>query len=216
MSEENNTPAPETTNDSSAPAEVTIPKDVLEAAVAAQLKDVKEKLDKAYGARDEALAKVAEKELKEREAEIARLTEEGKHKEAFDMQIAQERARAEALEKRVVELSRDSEVRTLLSGYAFRSDSASSMAFKEIVGDLIQNDKQQWVHKSNGKSLQDCIKGFLDDDANSFLLKPKANSGSGSSSASSTNSSNTKKSIFEMSQEEVLALSAEGKLPRRR
>ena len=59
------------------------------------LKDVKGKLDKAYGARDEALTKIKEYEQKEREAELKRLQEEGKHKEAFDMQLAEERAKRE-------------------------------------------------------------------------------------------------------------------------
>jgi hypothetical protein len=211
MSEEATTTTPE-----SQPAEpATIPQDVLEAAVAAALAPMKEKLDKAYNARDTALAQVAEKEQKEKEAEIARLNEEGKHKEAYEMQLAQEKAAREVLEKRVTELSRDGEVRSALSAYTFRTESAANMAFKEVIGDLVKNEQGQWVQQKSGKSINDAIKAFLDDDANSFLLKPKSNSGAGSSPAT-PNTTTSKKSLFEMTQEEVLQLAAEGKLPRRR
>ncbi len=213
MSEENNaTPEPTPT-----PAEtVTIPQDVLDAAVAAALAPMKEKIDKAYSARDEALKTVAEKEQKEKELEIARLNEEGKHKEAYEMQLAQEKAAREVLEKRVTELSRDGEVRNALGAYTFRADSAAKMAFKEVISDLVQNDKGQWVQNKTNLSIEDAVKAFLDDETNSFLLKPKANSGSGNTSTTPNNEPPAKKSLFDMSQEEVIKLAAEGKLPRRK
>ena len=100
--------------------------------VAASLKDIKSKLDGAYSARDAALKRIAEFEQKEKEAELARLKEEGKHKEAYELQLAQERARIEALEKRNIELTRDIEVKNALSAFTFKSESASNMAYNSI------------------------------------------------------------------------------------
>ena len=62
------------------------------------LKPLKGNLDSAYAARDEALNKLAEIEREKKEAEMKRLQEEGKHKEAYELQLAEERARIKALE----------------------------------------------------------------------------------------------------------------------
>jgi len=176
-----------------------------------QLKEIKSKLDKAYGARDEALTKVKEFEKKEREAELKRLQEEGKHKEAYEMQLAEERAARTAAEKRNIELTRDIDVRSALTSQPFRSDNALEMAYREIVGQLVQNDQGVWVHKT-GLSIRDYVKAFADNDSNSFLFKVKASSGSGSSGVSNTNNTSEKKSLFAMSQEEVLDMARKGKL----
>lgn len=181
-----------------------------------QLKDIKQKLNNAYGARDEALKKVAEFEQARKEAELKRLQEEGKHKEAYELQLAEEKAKREAVERRNIELTRDIEVRDALKGYSFRNDSATEMAYREIVTQLIQSENGVWVHKS-GISIRDFVKAFSDNEDNSFLFKPKVSSGSGSTSSKGTsNSSNDKaKSLFDLSQEEVLKLAQEGKLPKR-
>lgn len=176
------------------------------------LKDIKSKLDKAYGARDEALKKVAEFEAQKKAEELKRLQEEGKHKEAYEMQLAEEKSKREAAEKRNVELTRDIEVRNALGSQPFRNDNASEMAYREIVGQLVQNEQGAWVHRS-GVSIKDFVKSFAENDDNAFLFKPKVSSGSGSQGAKPTNTSGgEKKSLFSMSQEEVLKLAREGKL----
>lgn len=175
------------------------------------LKDIKGKLDKAYGARDEALKKIAEIEQKEREAELKRLQDEGKHKEAYEIQLAQERAAREALEKRNVELTRDIEVRNALATHPFRNENALEMAYKEITGQLVKNENGVWVHTS-GASIRDFVKGFAESQDNSFLFKPKVSTGAGSSESSSNPGSTEKKSLFQMSQAEVLKMAREGKL----
>lgn len=176
------------------------------------LKDIKEKLDKAYNSRDGALKKIQEFEQKEREAELKRLQDEGKHKEAYEMQLAEEKAKRETLEKRNIELTRDIEVRNVLGSQPFRNDNALEMAYREIVGQLVQNEQGVWVHRS-GVSVRDFVKSFTDSDENSFLFKPKVSNGGGSSNNTNTsNSSDNKKSLFQMTQEEVLKMAAEGKL----
>jgi len=187
---------------------------LVQAGIDEALKDIKTKLDKAYGARDEALAKVKTFEQKEREAELKRLQEEGKHKEAYEMQLAEERAAREALEKRNVELTRDLEVKNALAGYELRNDKAFEMAYREVTDQLVRNEQGVWVHKS-GVSVKDFLKTFAENSDNSFLFKAKVSTGGGSSSTKTSSTSSKPKSLFEMSQAEVLQMAREGKLPSR-
>jgi hypothetical protein len=188
---------------------------LVKARVDEALKDIKDKLNKAYGARDEALKKIAEFEQRDREAELKRLQEEGRHKEAFELQLAEERARREALEKQNTELTRDLQVRNALSAQPFRNDNALEMAYREIVGQLVRNEQGVWVHKS-GVSIKDYVKTFTDSAENEFLFKPKVSNGAGSGTGKPADTSGTsKKSLFEMTQEEVIKLAQEGKLPKR-
>jgi hypothetical protein len=184
--------------------------------VAEAIGNMKENLDKAYKGRDDALRKVAEMDQVRKEAELKRLQDEGKHKEALELQLAEERAKREALETRTIELTRDLELRNALQAYTFRNDSASDMAYREIVTQLVRNEQGVWLHKS-GIPLRDFVKQFTDNESNSFLLKPKASNGSGSTSVGTTNTSSTeKKSLFSMSQEDVMKMAREGKLPTNR
>lgn len=179
------------------------------------LKDIKGKLDSAYSKRDEALAKAAELEKKERDREVARLKEEGKLKEAFEMQLAEEKARREALEKQNIELTRDAEVQRGLVHLNFRNDSAREMASRIITDQLVRNESGSWVHRS-GVSITDFVKAFAESEENSFLFKPRVSSGSGASPSSQSTGApagGKSNSLFNMSQEEVIKLAAEGKLP---
>ncbi len=175
------------------------------------LRDIKSKLDKAYSARDEAMTKVKEFEKEKRDAELKRLQEEGKFKEAYEMQVNELSAKLTSAEKRNIELTRDIDVRNSLSSHPFRNENAVEMAYREIVGQLVQNEQGVWVHKT-GMSIKDFVKSFADADDNSFLFKPKTSSGSGSSGTKPSDTSGGKKSIFQMSQDEVLKLAKEGKL----
>lgn len=191
-------------------------KKLVEERVSEQLKDIKGKLDNAFAARDEALRKVKEVEEAKKADEIKRLQEEGKHAEALELQLAEERAARAALEKRNTELSRDVAVRASLSGLEFRNDKAADIAFKEITSQLTQRDDGVWVHKS-GVSISDFIGAFAKDEEQSFLFKAKTNNGGGSSSNNirGTNTDGNPKSLFSMSQDEVIKLAKEGKLPKR-
>lgn len=180
----------------------------------AELAPIKNNLDKAYAARDAALKKIAEFEQKEKEATLKKLEEEGKFKEAADLRVAEAQAKIAALEKHNTELSRDVQVRDALKSYQFRNDRASDMAYKEIVANLVQNEAGLWVHRS-GISIRDYCDAFSKDEEQSFLFKAKVNSGGGSSNNANNGDAtqNTgKKSLFKMTQAEVLKLAAEGKL----
>jgi hypothetical protein len=193
------------------PSDTDLVEKLVKERLASELKDIKSKLDSAYGARDEALKKIAEHERKEKDAELARLKEEGKHKEAYELQLAEERAKRELLEKRNVELTRDIDVRNALGHYPFRSDTALEMAYREIVSQLVTDDSGIWKHRS-GISIKDFVKTFAESEANEFLLKTKANSGSGSHQTKTEAPPKGPRSLFSMPQEEVLKLAAEGKL----
>lgn len=200
-------PNTSTTSTSADPVEKLIETRVQEA-----VKDIKSKLDKAYSARDEALKKAAELEQTKKQEEIRRLQEDGKHKEALELQLAEEKAQRAAYEKRVIELTRDMELRSALGSYTFKNENAFSMAYREIVDQLAQDEKGIWRHKS-GVSLKDYVRQFAEDAENAFLLKQKVSSGTGSSTVKTTESSgNGGKSVFSMSQDEVLKLAREGKL----
>lgn len=186
----------------------------LEKAVAEKLQPIKTSLDTAYQARDEALKRVAEFEKQARDAEIKRLEEEGKHREAYEKRLEEERTTRLSLEQENVRLTRDINVKDAMSGLPFRSDSAYEMTFKEITSQLVRNEKGEWVHKS-GVSIKDFVKSFSENDDNAFLFKSKASTGTGSTGTSLPPSgSGEQKSLFNMPQEEVLKLAAAGKLRR--
>jgi hypothetical protein len=180
----------------------------------AELSGIKKSLDNAYAQRDESLAKVKAFEAKEKEAQLKRLADEGKHKEAYEIQLAEERAQNAALLKRNTELSRDVNVRDALRNYSFKNDKAAEMAFKEITSNLVQDENKQWVHRS-GITVKDYCEAFSKEEDQSFLFKAKTNSGAGTPASTSGNgvpsTDNKPKSLFAMSQAEVLKMASEGK-----
>jgi len=178
---------------------------------AEQLKEIKTKLDEAYKKRDEALQKTAELERVKKEQEIKDLEAAGKHKEAYEARLAEIEAKSKDLEKRNTELARDVAVKDALKGHSFRNDKASEMAYQDVVAQLVQNDKGQWVHRS-GVSIASFVETFAKDSANEFLFKAKQNSGAGTGSGSGNGAKPTNQdSLFKMSQADVLKLAAEGK-----
>lgn len=188
---------------------------LVEARVADALKEIKGKLDKAYESRDAALKKSAELEQREKEANLKRMEEEGKHKEALELRLAEANAALEASNKRITELTRDVEVREALGGLPFRNDKAAKVAYKEVVDGLVQDDKGMWRHKS-GVSIKDYVEAFAKDEDQAFLFKTKSSNGAGTGGTTTTNTDKTTSSLYAMSQDEVLKLAAEGKLPKRK
>lgn len=187
----------------------------LELLVGKELADIKEKLNGAYSARDEANKQLAKLAEEKRLADIQALKDAGKHVEAAAAELAAVKAENEALKNVNTNLSRDNGVKDAIKGLDFRSTKASDTAFKEIVDQLVRNEQGQWVHKT-GVSIDAFITAFSKDEENSYLFKPKASSGSGSSSQRNTNTNDGSTSLFKKSQAEVLALAAAGQLPQRR
>jgi len=195
------------------PVDKAVVEKYVEERVKESLKDVKSKLDSAFEARDAALKEVEAFKKKERDAEVKRLKEEGKEREAFELQIATERARADTLEKQNTELTRDVEVRGQLSNLNFRNDKAVEMAYREIVGQLVRDEQGSWVHRS-GIPIKEFVKHFAESDDNTFLFKARASTGGGGGGPKkeSDSSGDGKRSLFKLSQAEVIKLATEGKL----
>lgn len=185
----------------------------LQAKIQESLKPIKEKLDSAYKTRDEALRKLAEMEQKTKEEQLKRLEAEGKEKEALELRLAEEKSRREAAEKRNTELSRDVKVRSLLSNLEFRNPRAVELAYKEIVGTLVQDENGNWKHSSGG-TIEAFVESFIKDPDNAFLFKAKANTGNGTDNSTTTVEKTKPKSLFSLSQDEIIKLAQEGKLRR--
>jgi hypothetical protein len=171
-----------------------------------ELKKIKEKLNKAYSNRDELLTKVKEFEQKQREAEIAKLKEAGKLEEAYEAQLADRDARLREQEARLVRLTRDNDVKDALASFDFRNERARKAAQREIIEELIQDDKGEWKHKS-GASIAAFAKTFFETEDNTFYLKPKHNTGTGTGNSTKPggqSQNNGPKKLSERSQAEVL------------
>ena len=184
------------------------------ARVDAALKKMKENLDKAYAAREPAEGKAKELEEKQRKLEIERLESEGKLAEALQKKLDDAVSENATLKKRVVELTRDVTLSEQMNGLTFRNERAAKLAYKEIVGELVQDAEGEWKHKS-GLSIKDFVKKFSEDEDQAFLFKPKQSSGTGLSRTADEggkSAKDKKTSLFDMSQEDVLKLAAEGKL----
>lgn len=196
---------------------VTPPSDIqaqIDAAVKAAIADLKVKLDTAYGKRDEVQRQLDEYKRKENEAEIAKLKEQGNLKEAHEREMAEVRSEIEKLRLQNTSLTRDTLVKSSLTAVEFRNARAAALAEKQISDELIRDGEGNWVHKS-GKTVAAFVSEFLDDADNAFLLKPKVNNGGGGSTNNTTTTSSNK-SLFEMSQAEVMKMAAEGKLRNRK
>lgn len=172
----------------------------------------KEQLDSAYSARDKALEKAERLKKEKEDVDIQRLKDAGKHAEAHEAELAQERAKNALLEKRNTELTRDNVVNGALGAFEFKSKKARDFAFKDITDSLVQDESGTWVHKDGG-SIADTVKAFHEDEGNGFCFKVKASKGPNLDKHKKHSSSDKSKSLFAIPQDEVLKLAAEGKLP---
>lgn len=187
------------------------PKDDIEAIIEERLAKMKANMDRMAKERDEALKAKAEIEKAKKEAEIARMKEEGKMQEALEMELAEAKAKLNLYEQDITSLRRDGVVNDALAGLDFRNEKSREMARREIVDSLTQNENGEWVHTS-GTSIKDFVEAYSKSEDNSFLFKVKANSGAGTGTPAGAPSTDVKKSIGEMSTQEILALAAKGQL----
>jgi Skp family chaperone for outer membrane proteins len=198
------------------PDDVTPPANETPEQIELRLKaEFKARMDALDQKRKDAETKVAEFERKEREAETQRLRDEGKLEEAHKRDKEDLEARLRDLENVNTTLTRDNMVDKALRAVEFRNERAADMASQEIVSQLIRNEAGDWVHKS-GKSIADYISEFVTNESNAFLLKSKQSSGTGGGGAKPSDGDKSNKSIFDMSQEEVMKMAAAGKLPHQR
>lgn len=185
---------------------------MVEARVAEELASIKEKLNSAYSARDEAVKKAVAYEEEKKALQISRLEEEGKHKEAADIKLTELTARLQERDKQITELTRDSVVRDALRGLDFRNDTAADFAYRDVVSQLTQNENGQWVHRT-GASIKDFIDTFRKDEDKEFLFRPQQSSGVGQqANQAPTGGFDSNKPLSEMSVEELMAAAASGQI----
>ena len=184
----------------------------VEKLVEERLAKMKGNLDKAYKEITD-LKAANQKLLQEKsDAEKDRLRKEGKELEVLALELQEALAQLDAERGQNTQLNRDMMLRNALTSKdLFRNDSAREMAFREICANLTQDENGVWVHKS-GVTISQAVESFVANPDNSFMLKAKNNSGSGSGKPTTSPQTKPTGSIFDMSQEEVLRLAGEGKL----
>jgi hypothetical protein len=188
---------------------------LIAAAVKDALADFKVKIEAAYKQRDAAQARVAELEAKDQQREIEALKAAGKDREAFELELAALKAQNAELAVRNTTLARDNLIKSELGAFTFRNKKAAELALSEITAQMIKGEDGNWVHKS-GQAIEVAVKTFAEDKDNSFLFKAKTNSGSGEDVPSGTLDTSPKgKSLFEMSQADVMKMAEQGKLRQR-
>jgi DNA repair exonuclease SbcCD ATPase subunit len=185
--------------------------DPIEQAVQERLAKMKANMDRMAKERDEALKLKAEIEQARKEEQIKRLEEEGKMQEALEMKLAEAQAKLRVFEEANTKLTRDNVVNSALAGLEFRNDRSRDMARRDIVEQLVQNENGAWVHQS-GTTIQDFIISYSKNEDNSFLFRAKSNTGAGNGAPNGAPAMNQKKSLAELSTQEVLNLAAKGQL----
>jgi len=193
------------------PTDTQNPEDDIEKIVEERLAKMKSNMDRMAKERDEALKLKAEIEQAKKEADMERLREEGKLQELAEMKAADLEAKLKVMEEENIKLKRDNVLNDALGALEFRNDRSRAMARQDIVGDLVQDEQGQWVHKS-GQSIADYVLAYSKDDDNSFLFRVKSNSGAGTATAAGTPDTTTTKSIGELTTSEILAMAAKGQL----
>ena len=174
---------------------------------------VKENIQKAYAQRDEMAKEIEELRTAKRDAELKALEEAGRKEEADKMRMEELKAQLAQAQSQVTGLTRDSALKGALASMEFRSDKAADIAYKDIVGNLIQDANGQWVSPT-GQSIQDYVQFYSQDESNSFMFKPKQSSGSNAMAAATNATSAPVKgstNIKDMSGLELAQAIAEGK-----
>jgi hypothetical protein len=186
--------------------------ELIDKVVEERLAKIKASLDKAYADRDAAVKKAVALEDEQKQARMKSLEAEGKHKEIAEMKVAELQEKLRIAEGKVTSLSRDSTVKDALAGLEFRNERSQQMAYKDVIEQLVQDPETGgWIHKS-GVSIKEFVGAFSKDDENSFLFKPKTNSGGGTGSPSGNPRLDPNKKLSQMTTQEVLALAQAGKL----
>jgi hypothetical protein len=185
---------------------------VINRVVEERLAKIKANLDKAYQERDNAVRERVRLEDEAKQAKLKQMEADGKHKEIAEMKLAELTEKLALAESKVTQLTRDSAVRNALTGLDFRNERSSDMAYRDILDQLVQDPETgSWIHKS-GVTIKDFVQQYVKNEDNSFLFKPKNNSGGGSGNVNGTPKLDPNKKLSEMSQQDVLALAAAGKL----
>lgn len=202
------TPVPTT---DTPPAPSTFTKEDVDKQIAEAIKNMKDNLDRAYKERDDVKKTLT---AREQQDEVDRLKAEGKLKEAHELEKAELKKQNEEANKRIVELTRDLDIKNGLSGHDFKNAKMLNFAFNEISGQLVQQEDGSWKNKA-GLSVADLIDAFVKDPDNAPFFKVPAQTGSGlDTTPTTTTNTSGDSSLFKKTQAEVIQMAAAGKLPK--
>lgn len=146
---------------------------------------VKANIQKAYTERDDALKLAKELQGKARESELVALEAAGKKDEADKMRMQELVDQLKMANDQVTGLTRDNALRTTLASLDFKSERAAEMAYKDMVGTLIQDASGNWKSPAN-ETISEYAKRYASDDTNSFMFSVKQSSGSSSMATTTT------------------------------
>lgn len=181
----------------------------VDAMVEERLKEVKSKLDSAYGARDEAIQKATRLAEEAKQREMEALTAAGKHQEVLQMKLTAAEEQLKMFKERITGFERDSVVQEQLRGLSFRNDRSAEMAYRTVVEQLVQNNDGAWVHRT-GVPIKDFVSAFAKDPEYEFLFQPKSNSGAGSGNGNGAPNTKLNKKVTDMTTQELMAAAQSG------
>jgi hypothetical protein len=186
--------------------------DPIEKVVNERLSKMKANMDRMVSERDEALKIKNQMEADAKASKLKQLEDEGKLQEIAEMKIADLEAKLGIYEVENTKLNRDAVLNTALNGLDFRTERSRDMARKDIMDQLVQDPNGAWRHTS-GMQISDFVESYSKSDENSFLFRVKSNSGAGTSTSNTAPPSmEEKKSLKEMTTQEMLTLAAKGQL----
>jgi hypothetical protein len=191
--------------------ELTIAEQI-EAGIAERLVTMKDNMNALDTQKKSLETQVATLKQAEVDAAAKRLREDGKEAEALQLELTQIKSANEVLKTQNLGLTRDNSLNGLLSSVEFRSVKARELAFSEIAKDLIQKEDGDWVGRASGKDIAAVVAEFKADVQNEFLLKPTINSGGDLPTPGKPVVTKSEKSLFKLTQAEVLQRAREGKL----
>jgi len=166
----------------------------------AALKKSLNALDKKYKAleRDKVKADKAA-----REAEIAALEKDGKALEAAKKRAEDLEAEIEQTRAENTKLKRDQVLDSELVSVPFRNSKMRTLARRELLDDLVQDEDGEWTTKS-GSTIAQAVIAYVEDEDNAALFKTKINSGADTDSPGKAPLKDEPKSILDIPQAEML------------
>jgi len=188
-------------------------KQIFEKMVSDQLSSMKSNMDKMAKERDEERRERKRLAEQQRQAEIQAMEEAGKHEEAYKAKIEDLQSELEKYRSENTKLTRDQALDKALSdieGKKFKNARARDSAFREIVDQLVQDENNNWVHRT-GVSINDFVKTFAKSEEYEFYFELPEQRGAGTNPRTQTGDFD-KKSLKEMSPEEAIEAAKKGKL----
>jgi len=177
-----------------------------------------EKLAKMKANMDKMAEKLAKSEKEkddldksQKEEKMKQLEADGKLQELAEMKVTEAEAKLKVLTAENTSLKRDQVVSSALASLEFKNERSREMARRDVIDNLEQNDDGNWVSK-DGKTIASFVEDYSKDPDNEFLFRAKMNTGKGMDNPGGTSDTTPKKSVLDMTTDELLKLAQKGKL----